>query len=90
MVSYGNASGPVAPLDIATLSPKSLTLTRGSLGSYVRDPADRANRAAELFALIADGTLKVEINQRYPLSETAKAHADLESRRTMGSTVLMP
>ena len=90
MVSYGNASGPVAPLDIAMLSPKSLTLTRGSLGSYVRDPADRANRAAELFALIADGTLKVEINQRYPLSEAAKAHADLESRRTTGSTVLTP
>ena len=90
MVSYGNASGPVAPLDIATLSAKSLTVSRGSLGSYVKDPADRAARAAELWSLIADGALKIEINQRYPLAETARAHADLESRGTTGSTVLTP
>ncbi len=90
MVSYGNASGPVAPLDIATLTARSLTVARGSLGSYVRDPADRAARAAELWALIADGAVKVEINQRYPLAETARAHADLEGRKTTGSTVLTP
>ncbi len=90
MVSYGNASGPVAPLDIATLSARSLTVTRGSLGSYVKDPVDRATRAAELWSLIADGTVKVAINQRYPLAETARAHADLQERRTTGSTVLIP
>ena len=50
----------------------------------------RARNAAELFGLIADGVLKVEINQRYKLSEAAQAHADLEARRTTGSTVLMP
>ena len=90
MVSYGNASGPVAPLDIAALGAKSLTLTRAALTSYIDDPAERTARAAELFGLIAEGTLKVEINQRYALSEIAKAHAELEGRRTTGSTVLTP
>lgn len=90
MVSYGQASGPVPPFDIARLSAKALSITRGALGVFVRDPADRARRAAELFALIADGTLRVEINQRYRLSDTARAHAELEGRRTTGSSVLTP
>ena len=90
MVSYGNASGPLAPLDVATLGPKSLTLTRAGLWSYIDDPAERTARATELFELIANGTLKVEINQRYPLSDIAKAHAALEGRETTGSTVLTP
>ena len=50
----------------------------------------RARNAAELFGLIASGVLKVEVNQRYNLSDTAQAHSDLEARRTTGSTVLMP
>ncbi len=88
MVSYGHASGPLAPIDIGLLAPRSLTITRGGLGLFVRDPAERARNADALFGLIADGTIKVEINQRYPLAETAQAHADLEGRRTTGSTVL--
>ncbi len=88
MVSYGHASGPPAPIDIALLAPRSLTITRGGLGLFVRDPAERARNAETLFGLIADGTIKVEINQRYPLAEAAQAHADLEGRRTTGSTVL--
>ena len=90
MVSFGASSGAVPPLDIAVLGAKSLTVTRGALGVYVRDPDDRARRAAELFGLIADGALRVEINQRYALADAAKAHADLEGRRTTGSSILLP
>jgi NADPH2:quinone reductase len=60
------------------------------LGVYVADPVDRARRANDLWALISDGTLKVEINQRYKLADTARAHADLEGRKTTGSTILIP
>ena len=88
MVSYGQASGPPAPVDIGPLTARALTITRGGLGVFVRDPAERARNAEALFGLIADGTLKVGINQRYPLAEAARAHADLEGRRTSGSTVL--
>ena len=69
---------------------KSTTITRGALGVYVADPVDRARRANDLWALISDGTLKVEINQRYKIADTARAHADLEGRKTTGSTILIP
>ena len=90
MVSYGNASGPVPPVDLGPLSAKSLTITRGALGVYVADPVDRARRANYLWAMIAGGNLKIEINQRYALADAARAHADLEGRRTTGSTILLP
>ncbi len=90
MVGYGQASGPVPPLDTGRLAAKGINVTRGALELFVGDPAYRARSAAELFGLIADGVLKVEINQRYPLAETARAHADLEGRKTTGSTVLDP
>ena len=88
MVSYGQASGRTPPIDISPLNAKNISITRGGLGLFVRDPAERARNAAELFGLIADGTIKIEINQRYPLAEAAQAHADLEARKTTGSTVL--
>ena len=90
MVVYGQASGPVPPLDTLRLAAKGINVTRGTLNLFVHEPAYRATSAAELFGLIADGVLKVEINQRYPLAETARAHADLEGRKTTGSTVLDP
>ena len=90
MVSYGNSSGRVPPVDLTPLGAKSLTITRGALGVYVADPVDRARRANDLWAMIAGGHLKVEINQRYALADTAQAHADLEGRKTTGSTILMP
>ena len=90
MVVYGQASGPAPPLDTQRLAAKGINVTRGALGLFVRDPEYRARSAAELFGLVADGVLKVEINQRYPLAETARAHADLEGRGTTGSTVLEP
>jgi NADPH2:quinone reductase len=90
MVGYGQASGPMPLLDTQRLAAKGINVTRGALGLFVRDPAYREKSAAELFGLIADGVLKVTINQRYPLAETARAHADLEGRKTTGSTVLEP
>ena len=90
MVSYGQSSGPTPLLNIARLAMKAQNVTRGGLYFFVKDPEVRARNAAELFGLIAAGVLKVEINQRYPLSAAAQAHADLEARRTTGSTVLTP
>ncbi len=88
IVSYGQASGPLDPLDLAVLTPKSLTITRGGLVMYTKDPVERAERAKALWDRIADGTLKVEINQRYPLEDVGRAHADIEARKTTGSTIL--
>ena len=90
MVSYGNSSGPIAPIDIMPLGAKSQTVTRGSLATFVADPLDRARRAGDLWQLIENGTLRVEINQRYALSDVATAHDDLQGGRTTGSSVLIP
>jgi len=91
IASYGNASGPVppfAPLELARAG--SVFLTRPTVYDYTRDPAERAEGAARLFGLIADGTLPVEIGRRFPLADAAEAHRALEARKTVGSTVLMP
>ncbi len=90
MVSFGQSSGPAPALNTARLAMKAQNVTRGGLYYFVKDPEARARNAAELFGLIADGILKVEINQRYRLSDAAQAHTDLEARKTTGSTVLMP
>lgn len=91
MVSFGQSSGAVAPFSPLMLSERgSLYLTRPTLFTYVAEPSALQAAAADLFAAVADGTLKVTIGQRYPLREAARAHADLEARRTSGSTVLIP
>ncbi len=90
MVSFGQSSGPAPALNTARLAMKAQNVTRGGLYYFVKDPEARARNAAELFGLIADGVLKVEINQRYPLSDAAQAHTDLEARKTTGSTILTP
>jgi NADPH2:quinone reductase len=87
MVCYGESSGPVPPIESRSLSPKALNVTRGGLPLFVRDPDYRQMTADDLFGLIADGSLKIEINQRYKLSDAATAHADLQGRKTTGSTV---
>lgn len=88
MVSYGVASGPIGPVDLRVLRPLSGSVVCGGLGNFIRDPAERGANANELFSLIADGKLKMEINQRYALSDAAKAHADLAGRKTTGSSIL--
>jgi NADPH2:quinone reductase len=91
MVSYGNASGPVDPLNIGILSQKgSLFLTRPTLFTYTARREDLLKAASELFALVKKKVVKISINQIYALRDAAQAHRDLESRKTTGSTVLLP
>jgi len=91
MVSYGNASGavePFAPLELAKRH--SLYVTRPVLFDFV-DTRERLLAACEeLWDVLLDGTVQVQVNQRYPLAEAAQAHRDLEGRKTTGSTVLLP
>lgn len=91
MVSFGQSSGAIAPLDIGILSAKgSLFLTRPSLMAYTAEREDLLAHAHDLFAVVRSGAVKITIGQRYPLAEAAQAHRDLESRGTTGSTVLIP
>jgi len=91
MVSYGNASGPVGPVDIGILAAKgSLYLTRPSLATYTAKRGDLEKVAADLFDVVSRGVVKIEVNQTYPLKDAAAAHIALESRKTTGSTVLLP
>jgi NADPH2:quinone reductase len=68
----------------------SLFLTRPSLFHYIDSAAELKAAARELFAAVRTGKLKIRIGQRYPLADAADAHRDLEARRTVGSTVLIP
>jgi NADPH2:quinone reductase len=91
MVSYGNASGPppaIAPLELAKRG--SLMLTRPSLFDYIRERAELDAAARAVFSQVSSGKLKVKIGQRYLLREAAQAQRDLEARKTVGATVLLP
>jgi NADPH:quinone reductase len=91
MVSYGSASGAVAPFSLALLAQKgSLFLTRPTLMTYTAKREDLLKSAAELFTVVKNGAVRININQTYPLREAAQAHRDLESRKTVGSTLLLP
>ncbi len=91
MVTFGNASGPVPPFDLGRLAALgSLFITRPTLMTYTAKRKDLETSANELFEAVLSGAVKIEVNQTYPLSETAMAHRDLEARKTTGSTVLVP
>jgi NADPH2:quinone reductase len=91
MVLFGQASGNVEPFNLGLLAQKgSLFITRPTLMTYTADREDLVAIAGELFDVVGSGKVKIEVNQTYPLSETARAHADLEARKTTGSTVLLP
>ena len=91
MVSYGNASGPVPPVDLILLSQKgSLFITRPTIMSYTAKRADLLELGNELFEVVTSGRVRVEVNQTYALKDAAQAHRDLEARRTTGSTILLP
>lgn len=90
LVSYGQAAGPVAPLDTALLSAKSATLSRPVLFHYTADPGDLREISGNLFAMVRSGIVRVAINQRYALAQAADAHRDLEARRTTGASILRP
>ncbi len=91
MVSFGQASGLVPPFDPGLLSAKgSLFLTRPTLMSYTAEREALLKHARDLFEVVANGAVKVDVRQTYPLAEAARAHQDLEARKTTGSTVLLP
>ncbi len=91
MVSFGNASGPVAGVNLGILAAKgSLFVTRPTLGTHIVPRARLEASSEELFDMMASGKIRVEIEQRYPLADAARAQADLASRKTVGSTVILP
>lgn len=91
MVSFGNASGPVPPVDLGLLAAKgSLFLTRPTLATYTAKRADLIAGATELIDMVARGLVKIRINQRFALKDAAEAHRALEARKTTGSTILLP
>lgn len=91
LVSFGNASGPVPAFEPAILAAKgSLFLTRPSLIHYTATREDLLESAHALFEMVLKGAIQIEVHQTYPLKEAARAHADLEARRTTGSTILLP
>jgi NADPH:quinone reductase len=90
MVSFGNASGPVENLNLGILATKgSLYLTRPTLYTYAAKRENLVAMGKELFDVVLSGAVKIEVNQTYPLKDVGRAHRDLESRKTTGSTVLL-
>lgn len=90
MVSFGNSSGPPPALEVGSLGPKgSLYVTRPSLFHYTATKKALLAGAQELFDVVQSGAVKIEINQTYPLQDAPQAHADLQARKTTGSTVFI-
>ncbi len=91
MVLYGQSSGPVPPFELNTLNGKgSLYVTRPSLGHYVATREELEWRAKDILGWIADGKLKLRIDQTFPLKDAAEAHRALESRKTSGKVLIVP
>jgi len=89
LVSFGNASGPPPPLDVLALSRKgSLYVTRPTLGTHTKEHLPEMAR--DLFEVVASGKVKIDVAQRYPLADAARAHRDLEGRKTVGASILEP
>jgi len=90
MISFGSASGPVPPFNIATLAAKgSLKITRPTLFTHIADPETCQQMARQLFDKVVSGAVKITIDQRFPLEDVAEAHRALEARKTTGQTVLL-
>lgn len=91
MVLFGQSSGPVPPLDLGRLAAKgSLFITRPTLFHYTATVEELDRTAGELLELVEKGLIRIEINQEFPLQHAARAHRELEARRTTGSSVLLP
>lgn len=91
LVSFGNASGPPAPLNLGILARKgSLYVTRPTLFDYIATRDSLLETAHALFDVIAAGHVRIDIHQRWPLDQVAEAHRALESRKTVGATILVP
>jgi len=91
MVSFGNASGPVPPFALEELVTRgSLFLTRPTLFAYAATRLELESMSADLFEMVGSGKIKVDVRQRYQLADVARAHQDLEARKTAGSSILLP
>ena len=91
LVSFGQSSGKIDPFDLGILSAKgSLYLTRPTLMTYTASRTDLEASAQALFDVVGRGAVRITVNQTFPLAEAAAAHRALESRRTTGSTILLP
>jgi NADPH2:quinone reductase len=91
MVSFGQASGPIPPVDLGIFAAKgSLKFTRPTLMTYTANKDLLAASAKDLFDVVGTGAVKVSINQEYALADAVQAHIDLEGRKTTGSTILLP
>ena len=89
-VNFGTASGQVEPFPLQRLHHNSLVVTRPTLGTWITERGDLDAACAEVFAVVRDGTVKVEASRTYPLHAAAQAHHDLESRNTTGGMALIP
>ncbi|MBX2855956.1 MAG: quinone oxidoreductase [Rhodobacteraceae bacterium] len=91
MISFGAASGPVPPLDVASLGKRgSLHVTRPTLFTHVAQRETCQDMADDLFQMVASGQIEIRIDQRFPLADAAEAHRALEARKTTGATILLP
>jgi len=91
LVLYGMSSGPVPPVDPARLSEKgSLYMARTTLAHFTATREELLARTSALFAMIAEGKLKVQIAKEYPLADAAQAHRDMEARKIAGKLLLVP
>jgi NADPH2:quinone reductase len=91
LASFGNASGPVPPFAPGILGAKgSLYITRATLFTHMSTREATQAMADDLFAVVQSGAVKIRIDQRYPLTEVARAHRDLEARNTTGCSILLP
>jgi NADPH2:quinone reductase len=91
LVSFGQSSGSVPPVDLGRLAAQgSVFLTRPSLLTYTADRADLLAHAQDLFDVVTKGVVRVSVSRTYPLAEAARAHSDLQARKTSGATVLLP
>ena len=91
MVSFGQASGPIPPVDLGVFAQKgSLVFTRPTLMTFTATKEGLAEMANDLFAAVASGKVRINIDQTYALADAVKAHQDLEGRKTTGSTILLP
>lgn len=89
-VNYGNASGPVPPIDIQSLAMRSLSVSRAGVTGHISDGASLGSVAAELFDLVAAGVLDPRVERTYPLGDAATAHRDVEAATYSGSLLLLP
>jgi NADPH2:quinone reductase len=91
LASFGSSSGPVPPFNLGLLGPKgSLYVTRPTLFTHLATREATQAMADDLFAMVADGHVKIPVERRYPLADAAQAHRDLEARKTTGCSVLLP